>query len=173
MSEPFLGEIRLFPYNFAPVGWAYCNGQLLSIAQNTALFSLLGTNYGGDGETTFGLPDLRGRAALQQGQGPGLGSYSLGETGGSETVTLAITQIPAHTHTLNASTGPGSQQSPANAYLATDATASVANYSTTENTQMAAGAIGSSGGSQPHTNMPPFLTLAYCIALQGIFPPPN
>jgi microcystin-dependent protein len=171
MSEPFLGEIRAFPYNFAPRNWASCDGQLLPISQNSGLFSLLGTTYGGNGVSNFALPDLRGRLPMHVGQGSGLTPRQLGESSGTESVTLLSSQIPNHTHALNASTGPGSLQSPANAYLATDATASVVNYSSGANTQMAGDAIGASGGSQPHDNMPPYLTFTFCIALQGVFPP--
>ena len=172
MSTPFIGEIRLFPYNFAPRGWAFCNGQILPIAQNTALFSLLGTTYGGNGQTTFALPDLRGRVANGSGQGPGLQNYSLGQVAGEESVTLLTTQLPAHTHpfTPPCNTDDPSAGSPKNNFPAT-----VGNpiYATTTNATMGAGTTGGSGGSQPHDNLQPYLTLNYCIALQGIFPSRN
>lgn len=173
MADPFLAEIRIFPFNFAPRGWAFCDGAILSINQNQALFSLLGTTYGGDGRTTFALPDLRSRMPLHAGSGPALTTRSLGETGGAESVALTVPQLAAHSHALSASTAPGNRQSPASAYLATDATGSIINYSTTSNAQMASAAIGTTGGNQPHENMPPFLALSFCIALQGIFPSRN
>jgi microcystin-dependent protein len=165
MSEPFLGQLALVGFNFAPKGWALCQGQLMAIAQNTALFSLLGTTYGGDGTTTFGLPDLRGRAALGFGQGPGLGNYSQGQTGGVENVTLAITQMPQHSHTVGCFVGDPSTGSPAGQVLAN---ADI--YSATANNVMNPSTIGVAGGSQPHNNMPPFLTLNWVIALEGIYP---
>lgn len=169
MSEPFIGEIRLFPYNFAPRGWAFCQGQLLSIAQNTALFSLLGTTYGGNGQTTFGLPDLRGRAALSSGQGPGLQPYTLGEQAGVESVTLNSNQMPGHSHPLNATSSEADAGRPANTYLA----AGGAYNEKADGTTLAPGAVGSAGGSQPHENRPPVLVLNYCIALEGIYPSRN
>jgi microcystin-dependent protein len=170
MSEPFLGEIRTFGFNFAPQGWAMCAGQLLSISQNTALFSLLGTFYGGDGRTTFALPDLRGRVGLNMGQGPGTSSYQLGEVSGSETVTLTTGQIPAHEHAVNANANPFTSNRPGDhAPAQGGAYASAPDGFTTLN----AGTIGPAGGSQPHTNIQPFLCLNFCIALQGIFPSRN
>jgi microcystin-dependent protein len=169
MSEPFLGQIELFPYNFAPRGWAFCQGQLLSIQQNSALFSLLGTTYGGNGSTTFGLPDLRGRVAISAGQGPGLSNYVLGQVSGTENVTLNVNQIPAHTHQVAASTAKGSSNSPANAVPAAGG-----QYGPSANTTMAAGMVQpSGGGGQPVSIVQPYLTLQYCIALQGIFPSRN
>jgi microcystin-dependent protein len=171
MTEPFLGMIMLVPYNFAPRGWAFCQGQLMSISQNTALFSLLGTTYGGNGQTTFGLPDLRGRVPLSQGQGPGLSNYSLGELAGVENVTLIVTQMPQHNHLMSvnnqgAATGRPSTQFPgvaaANAYAPA-----------TDGTTFAPQAISLTGNSQPHENRQPYLALNYCIALQGIFPSRN
>jgi len=170
MSEPFLGQIILVPYNFAPRGWAFCNGQILSIAQNTALFSLLGTTYGGNGQTTFALPDLRGRTALSAGQGPGLSNYDLGQVSGSETVTLTINQMPQHNHGVNtqASTSDATSNKASNNYLATGNS-----YAATQDTTMAPQTVQLAGGSQPHENLQPYLTLNYCIALEGIFPSRN
>lgn len=176
MSEPFLGEIRMFGGNFAPRGWAFCNGQLLPIAQNSALFSILGTTYGGDGQTTFALPDLRGRVPMHWGQGPGLTPRSLGESSGSENVTLLTTQMPAHTHLANASSDDANSTAPTNALWATAVDANsqqVSAYGTTANTTMSPQAIGSAGGSQPHNNMQPFLCLSFIIALEGIYPSRN
>lgn len=171
MSEPFIGQLMLVPYNFAPRGWAFCNGQLLSIAQNTALFSLLGTTYGGDGITTFALPDLRGRAALSSGQGPGLQNYNLGQVGGTETVTLTVAEMPAHSHLVSATAGDPGQARPSNALLAN---INPAGYTgTAANTTMAPSMIQTTGGSQPHNNLSPYLTLNYVIALEGIFPSRN
>jgi len=165
--DPFLGQLMLVPYNFAPRGWAFCNGQIMSIAQNTALFSLLGTTYGGNGQTTFALPDLRGRAALSAGQGPGLQNYNLGEMAGSESVTLISSQMPAHSHLVGASTG-SAQATPDNAFPGSDGGTQIYDLaaSTTMNPQM----IQPAGGSQPHENRQPYLVLNYIIALQGIFP---
>ncbi|HEY8876941.1 MAG TPA: tail fiber protein [Roseateles sp.] len=171
MSDPFIGEIRLFAGNFAPRDWAFCNGQLMSIAQNTALFALVGTTYGGNGQTTFALPDLRGRVPVHMGQGPGLTPRTQGEMAGSETVTLLSSQMPAHSHALRASTAAASGSSPAGALLGST---SVNSYdSSAAGVPMAPGAIGNSGGSQPHNNMAPTLTLNYIIALAGIFPSRN
>ncbi|HEX9994322.1 MAG TPA: tail fiber protein [Acidimicrobiales bacterium] len=169
MSEPFLGEIRLFPYTFAPRGWAFCQGQLLSIAQNTALFSLLGVTYGGNGQTTFGLPDLRGRVAMSSGQGPGLSNYVLGETGGEETVTLLQNQMPMHNHMVNASSQASSASRPSGQFPS----AGGAYTGATDGSLMNPSMIGAAGGSQPHDNMQPYLTLNYCIALEGIYPSRN
>jgi microcystin-dependent protein len=168
MSNAFLGEIRAFPYNFAPRGWAFCNGQLLPISQNQALFSLLGTTYGGDGQITFALPDLRGRAAISSGQGPGLSNYILGEETGTESVTLTTNQLPAHTHPSAVSSDPGTSPSPAGKLPARGGA-----YGTTNPGAAAATQVGAAGGGQPHTNLPPTLTINYCIALQGIFPSRN
>ncbi len=176
MSDPFIGEIRMFAGNFAPRGWALCNGQLLPIAQNTALFSILGTTYGGNGQTTFALPDLRGRVPLSSGQGPGLSPYTLGEMAGSESVTLLTTQMPTHTHTLNASTQPGSATSPAGGVCASGVDSQGGNvngYVASPNTTMAPQAIGAAGGNQPHENRQPYLCVNFIIALQGIFPSRN
>jgi microcystin-dependent protein len=170
MSEPFLGEIRIFPYNFAPRGWAFCQGQILSIAQNTALFSLLGTTYGGNGQTTFALPDLRGRVAVSSGQGPGLSSYSLGEETGVESVTLISTEMPAHNHLVNAANSDATDSAPVGNVPAVIPSGG---YTATPTGQMLAGMVSPSGGNQPHTNIQPVLVLNFCIALQGIFPSRN
>jgi microcystin-dependent protein len=172
MAEPFLGQIIIVGFNFAPRGWALCNGQILSIAQNTALFSLLGTTYGGNGQTTFALPNLQGRVALHAGQGAGLSERDLGEVGGEESVTLNQSQMPVHTHTLGASGAAATTDSPANAVLARSVRATV--YGPTPVTStLAPQSIAPAGGSQPHDNMPPYLVLNYCIALEGIFPSRN
>jgi len=170
MSEPFIGEIRSFGFNFAPVGWAFCNGQLLSIAQNTALFSILGTTYGGDGKTTFALPNLQGSIPMGAGQGNGLTNRVPGESGGTETETLTNQQIPPHNHAANAQTGNGNQPAPAGNFWAQDLGGSK-EYGDNGPAQMAAGAIVATGGGQPHNNMQPYQVLNYCIAMQGIFPP--
>ncbi|MDH4393107.1 MAG: tail fiber protein [Aquabacterium sp.] len=170
MAEAFVAEIRIFGFNFAPRGWAFCDGQLLPIAQNTALFSLLGTNYGGDGRSTFGLPDLRGRFALHQGQGPGLSDRIVGETGGQASVSLLASQMPAHSHALQAAVSP-TTAAPAGAALAPTANGTVVYRSGAANAQMAASSIGSAGTGQAHENRQPLLGLNFCIALRGIFPP--
>ncbi|MBT9498234.1 MAG: phage tail protein [Zoogloea sp.] len=170
MSEPFIGEIRSFGFNFAPYGWAQCNGQLLPIAQNTALFSILGTTYGGDGRSNFALPNLAGSVAMGAGQGPNLTPRSLGETGGTETELLGMTQMPAHTHPANANAGNGNQPAPVGHFWAQDLGGSK-EYGDTGPAQMAPGAVGIAGGGQPHTNLQPYQVLNYCIALQGIYPP--
>jgi len=178
MSSPFLAEIRIWACNFAPTGWAQCNGQLLPISQNTALFSLLGTNYGGDGKSTFALPNFEGASPIQQGQGPGLSLYNLGEQGGSPFITLLDSEQPSHSHLLNAESGFASTADPTNALYAAGQWSAppnagvVASYTAQPpNTQLGPPAIGIAGGSQPHNNMMPYLTLNFCIAMQGIFPP--
>jgi microcystin-dependent protein len=191
MSTPFLGMIILVPYNFAPRGWAFCAGQLLPIAQNTALFSLLGTTYGGNGQTTFALPDLRGRVPVGQGQGPGLSSYILGQVDGLENVSLSIAQLPAHTHaitlgslaaTARAKNASGNRQTPVGNVPAAEAAGVTATYSDQPpDASMGAGAIAISGTPTAATtgnNLPvsilqPQLTLNYCIAMTGIFPSRN
>lgn len=171
MSTPYVGEIRLFAGNFAPVGWLFCEGQLLSIADNDVLFTLVGTTYGGDGQTSFALPDLRGRVPVHQGQGPGSSPRTLGEFGGQEAVTLLASQMPAHTHALHANAAPASGTAPGGALLAAT---SVASYDPgTGTTPMAASAVGSAGGNQPHPNMAPTLALNYIISLYGIYPSPS
>lgn len=170
MADPFVAEIRIFPFNFAPKGWAWCDGQILPLSQNTALFSLLGTTYGGDGKSNFALPDLQGRAPMHPGQGPGLSLHDLGETGGSETVSLLESEIPSHSHALRASNALGDTPIPAGNTLARYANA----YQQTSNSNlvaMAPQALTPAGGDQPHNNMMPYLTFYFCIALQGVFPP--
>jgi len=170
MADPFVAEIRIFPFNFAPRGWAWCDGQLLPLSQNTALFSLLGTTYGGDGKSNFALPDLQGRAPMHPGQGPGLSLHDLGETGGSETVTLLESEIPAHSHALNASLADGTNQTPVGEQLA--AGVSIGQYAPPGPlTQLNPNALAPAGGDQPHNNLQPYLTFYFCIALQGVFPP--
>jgi microcystin-dependent protein len=174
MADPFISEIRIFAGNFAPTGWALCNGQLLPISQNTALFSLLGTTYGGDGKSTFALPNLQGAAPLGAGQGPGLSRRDLGETGGQQTVSLTTVEIPVHSHTAQASTL-GGVDSPANATWGESKLGktpmAVYAASGTNNVAMSPQALAVSGGGQPHNNMPPYLCLTFIIALQGIYPP--
>jgi microcystin-dependent protein len=170
MADPFVAEIRIFPFNFAPKGWAFCDGQLLPLSQNTALFSLLGTTYGGDGKSTFALPNLQGDAPMHPGQGPGLSLHDLGETGGSETVTLLESEIPSHTHTLMASKSDAIDTNVGNELLAKGI--GVGMYAPpSAQTTLADTAITPAGGDQPHNNMQPYLTLSFCIALQGVFPP--
>jgi microcystin-dependent protein len=172
MADPFVAEIRIFPFNFPPTGWAFCNGQVMPISQNTALFALLGTTYGGDGKSTFALPGMQGNAPMHPGQGQGLSLHDLGEIGGSETVTLLESEIPVHTHTFNAANFPGDIQAPTvNVSLARSSGGNA--YQTTTNanlTQMNLGALAPAGGDLPHNNMQPYLTLNFCIALQGVFP---
>jgi microcystin-dependent protein len=172
MSEPFLGQIMLVPYNFAPRGWAFCNGQILPIAQNTALFSLLGTTYGGNGQTTFALPDLRGCVPISSGQGPGLSNYSLGERGGTETVTLTVNQMPTHNHLVNVNTDNGETGRIADTYLS-NSSETPYNGSLASPGTMAPQMISNVGGNQPFEILQPYLTLNYCIALEGIFPSRN
>jgi microcystin-dependent protein len=171
MADPFVAEIRIFPFNFAPKGWAWCDGQLMPLSQNTALFSLLGTTYGGDGKSTFALPDLQGRAPMHPGQGPGLSLHDLGETGGSETVTLLESEIPVHTHGLMAY-----PSDPADRFIPTGASLARSNngqaWGPANNlVPMSPLALTPAGGDQPHNNMMPYLTFYFCIALQGVFPP--
>ena len=173
MSDPFVAEIRMFGGNFAPTGWAQCNGQLLPISQNTALFSLLGTFYGGDGKTTFALPNLQGSSPLGQGQGAGLSDYALGQQGGSQSVTLLQTEIPSHTHNLRGNFNAGDVNDPApNRSLARSGTGFLYQSTTSSNlTAMSPQALSVFGGSQPHNNMQPYLTVTFIIAMQGVFPP--
>lgn len=171
MSLPYIGEIRIFAGTFAPVGWAFCDGQLVPIANNDALFSLIGTTYGGDGQTTFALPDLRGRAPVHQGQGPGLSSYSVGESGGTEQVTLNTQQLPAHTHAPVASTDAAIASSPAGRVWAASANYhAFASGQGAGATAMSPWALAPAGGSQPHDNMLPFQAVHFIIALEGIWP---
>ena len=166
MPDPFLGELALVPYNFAPKGWALCHGQLLPINQNQALFALLGTTYGGNGQTTFALPDLRGRVPISSGQGPGLESYALGQMGGAERVAITASQMPAHNHALNVHSGKSLQTSPTGNLLANGS------VYTSEPANGVAGdsAVANAGSGQAHENRQPFLTLNWIIALQGVFP---
>jgi microcystin-dependent protein len=168
MSEPFIGEIRMFAGNFAPRSWAFCDGQLLAISQNDALFSLLGTIYGGDGRTTFGLPDLRGRIPVHMGQGPGLSERRLGSKGGAEKVTLTVNQLPSHTHPLQASTDPGHESNAAGEVLSQPLTDLYIEDPPVS--ALASSAIGSAGESRSHTNLQPYLCLHFIIALFGIYP---
>ncbi|MBL0386543.1 phage tail protein [Tumebacillus sp. ITR2] len=168
MSEPYMGEIRMFAGNFAPVGWALCQGQVLSIAEYDALFALLGTTYGGDGVTTFALPDLQGRVPLQSNS-----TYPLGAKAGSETVTLITNQLPAHSHAPLATTAQGTQNSPGNAIWAATGVTDYSDGSGSTPVNMSPQAITAVGGNQPHTNMMPTLTLSFIIALEGIFPSQN
>lgn len=172
-TEPFIGEIKLFAGNFQILGHAYCQGQLVSIAQNIALFSLLGTTYGGDGQTTFALPDLRGRVPLHMGNGAGLSPRTIGEVSGSETVTLTTQQIPSHTHLLNANAATGNVANPANNFWAAQPALLQYAPASTPTSNMKANAIANTGGSQPHTNLQPYLAINYLIALEGIFPSRN
>ena len=180
MSSPFVAEIRLMSCNFPPTGWAFCNGQLLPISQNTALFSLLGTTYGGNGSSTFGLPDLQGNFAAHPGQGPGLSLRDLGEQTGSATVTLLATEMPVHTHSLQAKNSTATAPNPSGNALAKGAypngatNGSIALYQTAApNVAMNVQALAVQGNSLPHNNLMPYLTLNYCIALQGVFPARN
>ncbi len=175
MADPFVAEIRIFPFNFPPTGWAFCDGQLMPLSQNTALFSLLGTTYGGDGKSTFALPNLQGSAPMHPGQGPGLSLHDLGETGGSETVTLLESEIPAHSHALFTSSAPADeegQKNPTGAVPgAVQATAALYGVLPGSPVQMAPEALAPAGGDQPHNNLMPYLTFYFCIALRGVFPP--
>lgn len=173
MADPFVAEIRIFPFNFAPKGWAWCDGQLLPLSQNTALFSLLGTTYGGNGKSNFALPDLQGRAPMHPGQGPGLSLHDLGETGGSETVTLLESEIPSHAHGVMASTALANAQLPTtNMALARSAQGAAYQTNTAANlVAMSPSALTPAGGDAPHNNLMPYLTFYFCIALQGVFPP--
>jgi microcystin-dependent protein len=195
MSQPFLGMLMLVPYTFAPRGWAFCQGQILSIAQNTALFSLLGTTFGGNGQTTFALPDLRGRVPNGAGQGSGLSNYTLGEVAGSENLTLLIANLPFHAHaaspanlkaTLHAVNTPGNKQSAVGNVMAKEASGVTATYSDaappvgqsyplkmSDDAVTMAGTTDGAGGNQPFSILQPILTMNYCIALQGIFPSRN
>ena len=174
MADPFVAEIRIFPFNFAPKGWAWCDGQLLPLSQNTALFSLLGTVYGGDGKSTFALPDLQGRAAMHPGQGPGLSLHDLGETGGTETVTLLESEIPSHTHTLRAGANfdVGDTNVPTGNIMTRSTNGNVYTTSINNLTNLAFGeSLSPAGGDLPHNNLMPYLTFYFNIALQGVFPP--
>jgi microcystin-dependent protein len=188
-DEQFLAELMIVSFNFAPRGWALCNGQFLPINQNQALFSLLGTQFGGNGQTTFALPDLRGRVAINEGTSSEGTPYVVGEAGGGETVTLAAAEIPSHTHAATVTTplaaaapqcfsGGANKRSPVGAGLAMEASGVTALYSATHDSDLRAdavrfdgtGAISNAGGSQPHANLQPYLALQFCISLQGVFP---
>lgn len=169
MSEPFVGEIRMFAGNFAPRGWAFCDGQLLAVSQNDALFSLLGTVYGGDGRTTFGLPDLRGRLPIHAGHGPGLSERRLGAKAGAENVTLTVNQLPSHTHRFRASGDNGNVASPADATVGRTPTFDLYRQ-TVPGATMASNAVSNIGGSRSHTNLMPYLCVHFIVALFGIFP---
>jgi microcystin-dependent protein len=176
--DPFVAEIRIFPFNFAPKGWAFCDGQILPLSQNTALFSLLGTTYGGDGKSNFALPNMQGNAPMHPGQGPGLSLHDLGETGGSDTVSLLESEIPSHSHTLLSITAfNASDNVPLNNVLAKATAAGaplnayIPDSPSPPIVHMADQAIAPAGGDQPHNNMQPYLTLNFCIALQGVYPP--
>lgn len=172
MADPFVAEIRIFPFNFAPRGWAFCDGQLLPLSQNTALFSLLGTTYGGNGKSNFALPDLQGRAPMHPGQGPGLSLHDLGETGGSDTVSLLVSEIPSHSHTMRTVNDDADLSLPdPSAGLAKSQNANLYNSATAPLVNLAIETLAPAGGSQPHNNMMPYLTFYFCIALQGVFPP--
>jgi microcystin-dependent protein len=174
MADPFVAEIRIFPFNFAPKGWAFCNGQILPISQNTALFALLGTVYGGDGKSTFALPNMIDRAAMHPDQGPGLSQHFLGEEGGSQFVTLLVSELPAHAHFVGrAKADAGDATAPTNAVWAQSAAGrgGAALYHEKPATgKVNPNSLAPTGGSLPHNNMQPYLTLSYCIALQGVFP---
>jgi microcystin-dependent protein len=167
VAQPYVGEIRMFAGNFAPAGWMFCEGQLLPISENETLFQLIGTTYGGDGESTFALPDLRGRLPLHLGNG-----FQLAQTGGAEEVTLTTQQISAHTHALMASTAPGTQNAPSNNVTASSPSVTLYTGDVTDS-NMAAGAVSGTGGSQPHTNFQPYLCVDFIISLFGIFPSPT
>jgi len=169
--DPFVAEIRIFPFNFPPRGWAWCNGQLLPLSQNTALFSLLGTTYGGDGKSVFALPGIQGSAPMFWGQGPGLSNRSLGEQSGSQTVTLLQSEIPVHLHSMMASNADSNSQSPV-ANLLAGGVGGISMYGAPPaQVQLSPNALTPAGGSLPHNNMQPYLTLNFNIALQGVYPP--
>ena len=170
MADPFVAEIRIFPFDFAPKGWALCDGQLLPLSQNTALFSLLGTTYGGDGKSNFALPDLQGASPMQPGQGPGLKLRDLGETGGVESVTLLESEIPSHSHALLGRNDVGDTPAPGGMTLAR-ATGIYQTNTAGSQVSMAPDALPPAGGGQPHNNRQPYLVLNFCIALQGVYPP--
>jgi microcystin-dependent protein len=171
--DPFVAEIRIFPFNFPPKGWAFCDGQIMPISQNTALFSLLGTTYGGDGKSNFALPNMQGNAPMAPGQGPGLSLHDLGETGGSDTITLVQSEMAMHSHQLLANAVAGDTNAPSpNVSLTRSHNATAYQSNTTQNiVQFSVQALTPTGGGQPHNNLMPYLTLNFCIALQGVYPP--
>jgi microcystin-dependent protein len=172
--DPFVAEIRIFPFNFAPKGWAFCDGQILPLSQNTALFSLLGTTYGGDGKSNFALPNMQGNVPMHPGQGPGLSLHDLGETGGSDTVSLLESEIPSHNHNFMVSNQQSDIQQPQPSVAlgrTVGATPFVTGSPTPALVQMSSNSLSPAGGDQPHNNLQPYLTLNFCIALQGVFPP--
>ena len=169
-QEGFIGEVKMFAGNFAPRGWAFCEGQLLPISEYQSLYAIIGTTYGGDGRTTFALPDLRGRVAIHPGTGPGLSTKRLGQQGGAETVTLNTGQLPNHSHQLKTTTDQANSKNPTNATLATSKTEIYSNNTASINMQ---DIIGKTGGNQPHENMPPYTSINFIICLQGIFPSRN
>lgn len=171
-QTPFLGQIEMFAGDFAPAGWMFCEGQILPISEYEALFSLLGTTYGGDGTQTFALPDLRGRVIVSAGQGPGLSNYVIGQTGGEENVTLTASQLPAHSHALLADSLSGGSDTPTNA-LPADSPDGVPSYGTQPVHTMSSGVLSNTGGIQPHNNVKPYLAIRYIIAVNGIFPSQN
>lgn len=176
MTQPYIGELRIFPWDWSVRGWALAQGQILSIAQNQALFSLLGTTYGGNGQTTFALPDLRGRAAVGQGAAPGGGTYTMGQVAGTENVTVLMTQIPSHTHQLMGTSAAGTKRGPAGHTIAADTSDIIdfyANAVQAQLTPLAPTALANTGGTQPHPNLQPYLAMNYSIALQGLFPSRN
>ena len=170
MTQPFIGEIRMFAGNFNPAGWEFCNGQLVPISENETLFQLIGTTYGGDGQSTFALPNLQSRIPIHQGQGAGLSNRTLGETGGAESVTLTTQQIPLHNHAMLVSTESGTGTSPANAVLASGSNVSIYRPDVIPNLPMNPTSLSPAGGSQPHDNMQPFICINYIISMFGIFP---
>lgn len=172
--DPFVAEIRIYPFNFAPAGWAFCDGQILPLSQNTALFSLLGTTYGGDGKSNFALPDLQGRAPMHPGQGANLSLHDLGETGGSDTVSLLESEMPSHGHSIGVKGTPPPSASPSptvNNVLGRSNGGSAYTATVTNLAPMNYNSLAPTGSDQPHNNLQPYLTLNYCIALQGVFPP--
>lgn len=172
MADPFVAEIRIFPFNFPPRGWAFCDGQLLPLSQNTALFSLLGTTYGGNGKSNFALPNMQGNAPMHPGQGPGLSLHDLGEMGGSATVSLLESEIPSHSHALMSLPAPGNQPTPSgNTFARVTGATPYLPPAGAPLVSLSGNALSPAGGDQPHNNMMPYLTLNFCIAMQGVFPP--